>query len=133
MRTLIRSGLSALAVGVLAGALPLSGCVGSPSDDAGEDVRTFGVYALSRGKGVPPSARTALDAVAAIVEEDRNKGVAVDTERTRIGIEGEFRLCIEYQEVAAAARALKRIREVVEGVDLVNIEVESCMPEGDSS
>ena len=133
MRVLIRSSLWALTVGVLAGALPLSGCAASPSDDGAEGARTFGVYALSRGKGVPPAARSALDAVAAIVEEDRKKGIAVESERTRIGIEGEFRLCVEYEDVSAAARALKRIREVVEGVDLVNIEIESCMPEGETS
>ena len=91
--------------------------------------RQFGVYALSRGAGVPEEARRALSAVAALVEEQRENGIAVAMERTRLGLEGEFRLCIEYEEQDAAAEAWLRIQAIVEGVDLVNLAAESCMQE----
>ncbi len=109
-------------------------CAGQARDEAEADApRTFGVYALSRGKGVPEEARAAMTEVTALVEADREKGIVVRTERTRLGLEGETRLCIEYEDQEAAAAALKRIQELVEGVDLMNLEIESCMRETESS
>ncbi len=87
----------------------------------------FGVYALSRGSGVPDEAREAMQAVVAVVAEDAKNEIAVRTERTRLGIEGETRLCIEYQDQDSAAAAFQRIQEIVEGVDLMNLVAEACM------
>lgn len=114
------------------------GCAGPPSDQTGSEAAlappsandtpsTFGVYALSRGKGVPAEARQALEAVAGLVDEDLARGIAVKSERSRIGIEGETRLCVAYENAADAAEALERIRKIVADVDLVNLEFEDCM------
>jgi hypothetical protein len=88
--------------------------------------RSFAVYALSRGKGVPPEARRALDEVQDLIDEDRRRGVAVESRRTRIGLEGETRLCVEYEDPAPAKKAQRRARDIVEGVDLVNLVVGPC-------
>jgi hypothetical protein len=95
----------------------------------GEDgVRSFAVYALSRGTGVPAAAREAQQKVQELVESDRGRGIEVTVQATRIGIEGERRLCVTYADSQEAARALERVRAMVQGVDLVNVVVEPCAP-----
>jgi hypothetical protein len=93
-----------------------------------EGVRSFAVYTLSRGTGVPAAAREAHQKVQELVEFDRSRGVVVTVQGTRIGIEGERRLCVTYADPKEAARALERVRAMVQGVDLVNVVVEPCAP-----
>jgi hypothetical protein len=93
----------------------------------GEPVtRTFAIYTLSRGKGVPAEAREAHQKVEKLVEDDRARGVSVTIETKRIGIEGERRLCVTYESSQDGARALERVRAMVRGVDLVNLVEEPC-------
>jgi len=84
------------------------------------------VYALSRGKGVPPEARAALQRVETMVEESRKRGVTVTVTTARIGIEGETRVCFAYEDPKEGARDYERARDLVKDVDLVNLKVESC-------
>ena len=98
-----------------------------PPAEAAPKPASFAVYALSRGKGVPPEADDALRRVREMVGGDKGSGVRVQMTTTRVGLEGETRLCLEYQDAGEAARALPRIRSLVEGVDLVNLVVEACV------
>jgi hypothetical protein len=91
-------------------------------------VKTFSVYALSRGSGVPAEARAAQQKVQALVEADRKRGVRVSVEATVIGIEGERRLCVTYDNPQEGAQALARARAIVNGIDLVNLVEEPCTP-----
>lgn len=91
-------------------------------------VRSFAVYALSRGSGVPPEARAAQQKVQRLAEADRDRGLSVTIETTRIGLEGERRVCIAYRDSRHGARALERARAIVKGIDLVNLVVEPCAP-----
>jgi hypothetical protein len=75
---------------------------------------------------VPKEARDALARVRAFVEADRGRGVGVTVQTTRIGLEGETRLCAEYAEPAEWARAYARVLALVEGVDLVRVVGEPC-------
>jgi hypothetical protein len=86
----------------------------------------FAVYALSRGSGVPAEAREAQGRVEALVEADRKRGLSVTVEARRIGIEGERRLCVSYQNAEEGARAVERARALVAGIDLVNLVEEPC-------
>lgn len=86
----------------------------------------FALYTLSRGKGVPDKARDALRQVREFAEADRGRGLAVSIETTRIGLEGETRLCVEYKDPKAGSRALEQARALVRGIDLVNLVVEPC-------
>jgi hypothetical protein len=93
---------------------------------SGLSVKSFALYALSRGQGVPDEAREALLKVRALLDEEKSRGVAVNVQSTRIGLEGETKLCAEFQDDAAGGAAFRRAREVVKGVDLVNLVVEPC-------
>lgn len=89
-------------------------------------IKSFAVYTLSRGAGVPPAAREALEQVTNLVESDRKRGVRVTLETTRIGIEGEKRMCAEYEDPRDGAQAWERASAIVKGVDLVNLVAEPC-------
>ena len=123
-------GIPALVIGGLLLASAGGPCEAGQEPKEGEpdapDPRSFAVYVLSRGSGVPPAARRALEQVQELVDEDRRDGTAVQSRRTRIGLEGETRLCVEYEDTEAAKRALERARATVEDVDLVNLVVEPC-------
>jgi hypothetical protein len=106
-------------------ALAASG-VGAQEKAPAPDVTSFAVFALSRGKGVPPEARDVLRKVAEMAEADERRGVRVVTRRTRIGLEGETRLCVEYQSAADARRGLEQVEKIVKDVDLVNLVPGPC-------
>ena len=89
-------------------------------------MRSFAVYALSRGKGVPREARDALARVREVLEADRGRGVRVSVETTRIGLEGETRVCATYADPQDASQAYQRAQALVKGVDLVNLVAEPC-------
>jgi hypothetical protein len=97
-----------------------------PDRSAQPPLQSFAVYALSRGKGVPPEAREALRRVVEFAEEEQKRGVKVTVTSTRIGIEGETRVCLSYEDSKEGARAYERARAIVKNVDLLNLEVEPC-------
>lgn len=97
-----------------------------PRPAARAPIRSFAVYALSRGKGVPPEASEVLGRVVELAEEDQRRGVKVTVTKTRIGIEGETRVCLAYEDRQEGARAYERARAIVKNVDLVNLALEPC-------
>ncbi len=99
----------------------------SPSrSNRAKPIKSFTVYTLSRGTGVPPEARDVLEQVTNLVEADRKRGVKVTIQTARIGIEGEQRLCAEYEDAQEGARAFERARAIAAGVDLVHLVAEPC-------
>jgi hypothetical protein len=98
----------------------------SGQNSAERGTESFAVYTLSRGTGVPPEARAAQQEIQKLVEADRDRGLVVRIETTRIGIEGERRLCVTYKDPRNGARALERARAIVKGVALINVEKEPC-------
>jgi hypothetical protein len=105
--------------------------VPQPQKEPGRDsvdrpIRSFAVYTLSRGTGVPAEARAAQLEIQKLVEADRDEGLTETIETTRIGIEGERRLCVTYKNSRSAAHALDRARGIVKGVALVNLVTEPC-------
>ncbi len=75
---------------------------------------------------MPPAAREVLEQVTSLVEEDRKRGVKVTSEITYIGLEGEKRLCAEYEDPKEGTRAWERAGAIAGGVDLVNLVAEPC-------
>lgn len=87
---------------------------------------SFALYVLSRGKGVPEPARNVLRDARAMLEEAKQEGKVVGLKQTRLGLEGETRLCAEFADREAAGEMLERIRRLMQGVELVNLVVEAC-------
>ena len=87
---------------------------------------SFALYVLSRGKGVPEPARNVLRDARAMLEEAKQEGKVVGLKQTRLGLEGETRLCAEFADREAAREMLERIRRLTKDVDLVNLVVEPC-------
>ena len=105
---------------------PASPPVAVPAPPPAPSITSFAVYTLSRGAGVPPEAREALEQVTSLVEADRKRGVKVTSETTYIGLEGEKRLCAEYEDPKEGTRAWELAGAIVKGVDLVNLAAEPC-------
>jgi hypothetical protein len=89
--------------------------------------REIAIYALSRGKGVPEPTRAALGKVRKLLDDAKRRGEVLKVTETRIGLEGEKRLCLEAKDVAAARTLLVELRVIAEGVELFNIVVEPCL------
>lgn len=87
---------------------------------------SFALYALSRGKGVPAPARQAMERVHGLLEEAKQRGDVRRLMQTRIGLEGETRLCAEFTTPEAVRDVWAQVRRIVEGTELVNLVIEPC-------
>lgn len=130
-----RGGLRGMSVFALLGSLALaapatSGEASGVKDAtrASENSATeLAVYALSRGKGVPEPARGALRKARILIEGAKQRGEVIELKETRIGLEGETRLCIRAKDLAAAHALLRELRGIAEKIELFNVVVESCL------
>lgn len=108
-----------------------AGCA-VPADTGGQELATravsasFAVYALSRGRGVPDPTWSAWQAVWKMLEDARREGKVTRLQQTRIGLEGEVRLCAEFSSPEHAREMLERAREIGKGVELLNVVEEPC-------
>lgn len=105
-------------------AMPVQAGAGQPVTQAAP--ASFAVYALSRGRGVPEPTRSAWQAVWTMLEDARRHGTVTHLQQTRLGLEGEVRLCAEFSDPARARELLGRAREIGQGVELLNIVEEPC-------
>lgn len=81
---------------------------------------------LSRGKGVPAQARDAYKQIRYVLERQQADGNVTALQSSRIGLEGETRLCAEFRNREDAQAALAEIRKLAAGVDLLNFAEEPC-------
>ena len=113
--------------GVFFGAAIASGCAPAhavasrPASDT--DVA---VYALSRGQGVPGTARQALRAARDLFARWGAEGRVLDLVDLPIGMEGDTRLCARFASPADAASALQALDALGRGVDLFQVRPEPC-------
>ena len=84
------------------------------------------IYALSRGTGVPEEARKVLDEARILLKKAEDQGTVTRIIDRRIGLEGETQLCAEFRDAASSREIVSHIRNISEGVDLINVKVESC-------
>jgi len=105
-------------------ALVAHGCGGTPMENPPPPSLSFSVYALSRGKGVPDVAQKALKDVRLFLEQEKQKGKVARISESRIGLEGERRLSVEFSDAKSLREAEKRIREMTTNVELMNLVVE---------
>ena len=132
---LIRRMTIAIAVlgGPIAVLMAAVGCVAPSATPAGRDepggpggATSFAVYALSRGRGVPEATLRAWQAIRTLLEDARREGAIAQLQQTRIGLEGETRLCAEFRDADRGRQLLRRAREIGSGVELLNIVEEPC-------
>lgn len=86
----------------------------------------FALYALSRGKGVPEATRDAFDKANTFLEQSRQRGDVLSLTKTRIGLEGETRLCVQAKDAAAARALQEQVWSIVGDVELFNVVEEPC-------
>jgi hypothetical protein len=86
----------------------------------------FALYALSRGKGVPEPTYDALQKSRTLLEDAKQRGDVLELRETRIGLEGETRLCVAAKDAAAARELQLKVRALSVDVELFNIVEESC-------
>ena len=84
------------------------------------------VFALSRGAGVPEATRAALERARALFEAARSEGRVLRIEETRIGLEGETRLCAVARDPEAAEDLMAQLKSTAEGAELFNVVAEPC-------
>ena len=88
--------------------------------------QTVAVYALSRGKGVPPATREAFGKARELLEQLAREKRAVRVETSRIGLEGETRVCAEFEDARTARETIERLRGLARDVELLNVVEEPC-------
>lgn len=98
--------------------------------DAPNQGSAVSITVLSRGSGVPAAAVNVLSQVREMLTGYQNAGSALQMSETRIGLEGERRLCAVFADPALADAAWQRIRQIAAGVDLVDISQRPCPPNG---
>jgi hypothetical protein len=108
-----------------------AGCAASSALPAGEETPVLGqysvaIYGLSRGKGVPEATRRVIEDIRAIAETGKQQGRVKEWRQTRIGLEGETRVCVDLRNESAKHDFLRQLREMVQGVDLINVVEEPC-------
>lgn len=104
-----------------------AGCAGdSMYSKSTTQTKSFAVLALSRGTGVPKTAREVLKKVQTLLDNAKENGADITISRYRIGLEGETKLCAEFLDPELGGRLLAQVQDLSRGVDLINVEVEPC-------
>lgn len=104
-----------------------------PAQAGGPQPTALTVTMLSRGKGVPEATRAAYNEVRALLEPQRGAYAGTGLRTQRIGLEGEARLCAEFDNPQDAQAALDAIRKRVAGVDLLDVSDTPCPSPKDST
>jgi hypothetical protein len=95
---------------------------------AAAPIRSFAVFALSRGAGVPPEALAALADIRAALREAEARGERVRITESRIGLEGELRLCVEIEDSALFLRQIEFAKARIANVPLASLAEQACDP-----
>ena len=117
---------------ILLACLVAGGCVSHGAAEratpgtSSPSVSSFSVYALSRGTGVPERTRQVFQEIRALLEDAQRQGKIVRLQQTRIGLEGETRLCVECSSSAVAQELFEKIRVLSKGVELLTVVMETC-------
>lgn len=90
------------------------------------ELRSFALYVLSRGKGVSDRGRKALADFRKMLRNMNGKGQVAEVSETRIGIEGETKICARFGSAELAAKAWIDMRRSLADADLVELKAEKC-------
>ncbi|MET4037677.1 MULTISPECIES: hypothetical protein [unclassified Bradyrhizobium] len=90
------------------------------------ELQSFALYALSRGKGLSEDGRRALEDFRQLLRNMKTQGQVVEVSDTRIGLEGETRICAKFASSDLAGKAWMQMQGLSAGVDLVQLKPEKC-------
>lgn len=99
---------------------------GSGAPAAVLELRSFALYVLSRGNGVSEGGQKALADFRKLLGSMQAKGEVVEVSDTRIGLEGETRICARFASAEHAAKAWTDMQRSLTGADLVQLKAEMC-------
>jgi hypothetical protein len=102
-----------------------------PSRDTGPpdavlELQSFALYALSRGRGVSESGQKAIADFRELIRNMKAEGHTIEVSDTRIGIEGETRICASFTSRELAGKAWMQMQRSLVAADLVQLKPERC-------
>jgi hypothetical protein len=90
------------------------------------DLQSFAVYALSRGSGLSETGRRAIAEFREVLRAMKADGRVVQVSDTRIGIEGETRICAKFATAELAGQQWMEMTRYVGEANLVQLKAEEC-------
>ncbi len=84
------------------------------------------IDALSIGRGVPEPTLKAYRRIKRVLEQGRDEGMALTIREKRIGLEGETRMCIEFEKQQDMHAMMDKIKPLTTGIELLNVETKRC-------
>jgi hypothetical protein len=90
------------------------------------ELQSFAFYALSRGKGLSEKGRQVLEDFRELLRGMKAEGQVVEVSDSRIGLEGETRICAKFASSDLAGKAWMQMQRLSAGVDLVQLKPEKC-------
>ena len=118
--------LSVLSLAALSACSKMATAGGEPRASE-KSTAEFALYALSRGKGVPDATRSVLQKAQALLKDARQRGEVLELTETRIGLEGETRVCVKAKDAAQARNLVRAVRTIAKDVELFNVVEEPCL------
>ncbi|UQR61643.1 hypothetical protein LRP30_33205 [Bradyrhizobium sp. C-145] len=94
--------------------------------DAVLELQSFAFYALSRGKGLSEKGRQVLEDFRELLRGMKAEGQVVEVSESRIGLEGETRICAKFVSSESTGKAWMQMQRLSAGVDLVQLKPEKC-------
>jgi hypothetical protein len=89
-------------------------------------LKSFAVYALSRGSGVPEAASQLIVELRSLYQTNGTQREVSRYVEDRIGLEGETRVCLEFDTANAAQIAWKEVRVLIGEKELIDLRAEEC-------
>jgi hypothetical protein len=89
-------------------------------------LHSFALYALSRGSGLSASGQRAIAEFRDLLRSMKADGGVVHVSETRIGIEGETKICAEFATAELAGQVWMHMTQSLQGADLVQLKAEEC-------
>ena len=77
---------------------------------------------------MPEAARAALESMKSVVARLQREGSVIASEESVIGLEGETRLCVVFEDQAAARVTQSEFTKIAAAIDLLQIRDVVCMP-----
>jgi hypothetical protein len=94
--------------------------------DAVLDLQSFALYVLSRGRGISESGQKAIADFRALLRNMKAEGLVVDVSDTRIGLEGETRICARFASPELAGKVWIQMSRSLVAAELVQLKAEKC-------